>query len=41
VHVTLAATTWLAILWTVVAAGRLQARPLPAPGTSGETAPAR
>jgi cytochrome c oxidase assembly protein subunit 15 len=41
VHVTLAAVTWLAILWTVVAAGRLQARPLPAPGASSEAAPAR
>ncbi|HWC27247.1 MAG TPA: COX15/CtaA family protein [Solirubrobacteraceae bacterium] len=41
VHVTLAAVTWLAILWTVAAAGRLQARPLPAPGGSGEAAPAR
>jgi cytochrome c oxidase assembly protein subunit 15 len=41
VHVTLAATTWLAILWTVAAAGRLQARPVSAPGHSGEAAPAR
>lgn len=41
VHVTLAATTWLAILWTVAAAGRLQARPVPATGHSGEAAPAR
>lgn len=41
VHVTLAATTWLAILWTVVSAGRLQARPVRAPGGSGEAAPAR
>ena len=41
VHVTLAATTWLAILWTVVSAGRLQARPVRAPGGRGEAAPAR
>ena len=41
VHVSLAATTWLAILWTVVAAGQLQARPAPVPGGSGEAAPAR
>jgi heme a synthase len=41
VHVTLAAVTWLAILWTVAAAGRLQARAVPATGGSGEAAPAR
>ena len=41
VHVSLAATTWLAIVWTVVAAGQLQPRPAPAPGGSGEAAPAR
>jgi cytochrome c oxidase assembly protein subunit 15 len=41
VHVTLAATTWLAILWTVAGASRLEARPARAPGGSGETAPAR
>ncbi|MDP2709633.1 MAG: COX15/CtaA family protein [Solirubrobacteraceae bacterium] len=43
VHVTLAAVTWLAILWVVVAAGRLQPRsapPVSAPG-GGEPAPAR
>lgn len=41
VHVTLAALTWLAILWAVAGAGRLQARPLPARGGRGEAAPAR
>ena len=40
-HVTLAAVTWLAILWVVVGAGQLQARPVAAPGARGETAPAR
>ncbi len=40
VHVTLAATTWLAILWTVVSAGRLQPRPLGAPGGRGAAATA-
>ena len=40
-HVTLAAVTWLAILWTVAAAGRLQARHATAPGGRGEAAPAR
>ncbi len=38
VHVTLAATTWLAILWTVVSAAGLSARALPAAGGS-EPAP--
>ena len=41
IHVTLAAATWLAILWVVVAAGELQSRALPAPGGRGEAAPAR
>ena len=41
VHVTLAAVTWLAILWVVVAAGRLQARGVPAPAARNEAAPAR
>lgn len=41
VHASLAATTWLAIVWTVVAAGGLQARRLTAPGGAGEAAPAR
>jgi cytochrome c oxidase assembly protein subunit 15 len=40
-HASLAAATWLAIVWTVVAAGQLQARTLPAAGASGEAAPAR
>ncbi len=40
-HASLAATTWLAIVWTVVAGGRLQARPFPATGGTGEAAPAR
>jgi len=40
VHASLAATTWLAIVWTVVAAGGLRARLL-APGATGEAAPAR
>jgi len=40
-HAALAAATWLAIVWAVVAAGQLQARTLPAPGASGEAAPAR
>ncbi|CAA9530561.1 MAG: Heme A synthase, cytochrome oxidase biogenesis protein Cox15-CtaA [uncultured Solirubrobacteraceae bacterium] len=39
-HASLAATTWLAIVWVVVAAGELQARPARAPGTAGEAAPA-
>lgn len=41
VHVTLAALTWLAILWVVVAAGQLQAREVRAPGGRSEAAPAR
>jgi cytochrome c oxidase assembly protein subunit 15 len=40
VHASLAATTWLAIVWVVVAAGQLQARRLAAPGATGEAAPA-
>ena len=40
VHASLAATTWLAIVWTVVAAGPLRARPVPAPAKAGEAAPA-
>jgi cytochrome c oxidase assembly protein subunit 15 len=40
-HASLAAVTWLAIVWAVVAAGQLQARALPAAGASGEAAPAR
>jgi cytochrome c oxidase assembly protein subunit 15 len=40
VHVTLAAMTWLAILWVVVAAGGLQTVPARVPGGS-EAAPAR
>ena len=41
VHASLAATTWLALVWVVVAAGQLQARPASAPGAAGEAAPAR
>jgi heme a synthase len=41
VHASLAATTWLAIVWVVVAAGQLQARPLAAPTAAREAAPAR
>lgn len=41
VHVTLAAVTWLAILWVVVAAGRLVPRHVSARGPRGEAAPAR
>ena len=37
-HVSLAAATWLAIVWTLVAAGGLRARPVAAPGASGEAA---
>jgi len=40
-HASLAATTWLAIVWAVVAAGQLHARALAAAGASGEAAPAR
>jgi len=39
-HASLAATTWIAIVWVVVAAGQLQARRLAAPGAAGEAAPA-
>ena len=41
VHASLAATTWLAIVWVVVAAGQLQPRRLAAPGAAREAAPAR
>jgi cytochrome c oxidase assembly protein subunit 15 len=41
VHASLAAATWLAVVFAVVAAGQLQARALPVAGGSGETAPAR
>jgi cytochrome c oxidase assembly protein subunit 15 len=42
VHASLAAATWLAVVRVVVAAGGLQtARAAPAPGGSGEAAPAR
>lgn len=40
VHASLAAATWLAIVWTLVAAGGLRAWALPAPGR-GEAAPVR
>ncbi len=39
-HASLAATTWIAIVWVVVAAGQLQARRIAAPGAAGEAAPA-
>lgn len=38
-HASLAATTWLAIVWVAVAAGLLQGR-VAAPGAAGEAAPA-
>src|SRR5215218_2109773 len=38
VHASLAATTWLAIVWVVVAAGQLQERALAAPGAKAATA---
>ena len=41
VHASLAAATWLAVVWTVVAAGGLKTRPALAPGAGGEAAPAR
>ena len=41
VHASLAATTWLAIVWTAVAAGPMQTRLLAAPAKAGEAAPAR
>jgi heme a synthase len=37
-HASLAATTWLAIVWVAVAAGQLQERPLAAPGAKAATA---
>ncbi len=40
VHASLAAATWLAVVWTVVAAGGLKTWPALAPGAGGETAPA-
>lgn len=40
-HASLAAATWLAIVWVVVAAGQLQPRRVPAAGAAGEAAPAR
>jgi cytochrome c oxidase assembly protein subunit 15 len=43
VHVALATANWLAMLWTVAAAGRLEPRGKPAPaekGSSETTAPA-
>jgi cytochrome c oxidase assembly protein subunit 15 len=40
-HASLAAATWLAVVWSVVAAGQLQAQSLPAASASGEAAPAR
>ena len=41
VHASLAAATWLAVVFAVVAAGQLQTRALPVAGGSGEAAPAR
>jgi cytochrome c oxidase assembly protein subunit 15 len=40
VHASLAAGTWLAIVFTAVAAGQLQARPAPVASGAGEAAPA-
>jgi len=40
VHASLAAATWVAIVWTVVAAGGMRAWALPAPGAGSEAAPA-
>ncbi len=37
-HASLAATTWIAIVWVVVAAVPLQGRPVTAPGATGEAA---
>jgi len=36
IHVALAACTWLALLWAVMAAGRLAPERVPAPGTAAE-----
>jgi len=41
VHASLAAATWLAIVWTLVAAGGLRTWRLPVRGGGGEAAPAR
>jgi cytochrome c oxidase assembly protein subunit 15 len=41
VHASLAAATWLAIVWTLVAAGGLRTRRLPVRGGGGQAAPAR
>jgi cytochrome c oxidase assembly protein subunit 15 len=41
VHASLAAATWLAIVFTALAAGRPQARPVAAATGTGEAAPAR
>lgn len=42
VHASLAAATWLAIVWVAVAADQLQPRPAPSPrGAAGEAAAAR
>ena len=40
-HASLAAATWVAIVWVAVAARQLQGRPVTAPGATGEAAPAR
>ncbi len=41
VHASLAAATWVAIVWTVVAAGGMRAWALPAARAGGKAAPAR
>jgi cytochrome c oxidase assembly protein subunit 15 len=41
VHIAVATTTWLAMLWTVAVAGRLEPRPEPAASRSGERKPER
>jgi cytochrome c oxidase assembly protein subunit 15 len=41
VHASLAAATWVAIVWTLVAAGGLRAWPLPARTAGSEAAPAQ
>lgn len=40
-HASLAAATWVAIVWVAVAAGQQQGRPVTARGPTGEAAPAR
>jgi len=40
VHASLAAATWLAVVWTVVAAGGLKTWPALAPGAGSDAAPA-